>query len=82
MLLEDKGIALRGTFVIDPDGVLVHHAVNHLDVGRNVDEILREVVALQHISKTGEVCPVGWVEGNEAINKAKAGEWFEKHASE
>lgn len=80
MLLEDKGIALRGTFIIDPDGVVGYAATNHLDVGRNVDEILRTLVALQHNKESGQVCPAGWAEGEEAIDTSKPMEWFEKHA--
>lgn len=80
MLLESKGIALRGTFIINPDGVLDYAAVNHLDVGRSVDEVLRTLAALQHNASTGQVCPAGWADGEEAIDTSKPMEWFEKHA--
>lgn len=59
VLLERLGAALRGTFLIDPDGLLRACSVQDLTVGRNVDEILRLVSAL----KTGELCPVGWRPG-------------------
>jgi alkyl hydroperoxide reductase subunit AhpC len=59
VLLEKLGAALRGTFLIDPDGLLRAYSVQDLTVGRNVDEILRLVSAL----KTGELCPVGWSPG-------------------
>jgi alkyl hydroperoxide reductase subunit AhpC len=59
VLLEKLGAALRGTFLIDPDGLLRAYSVQDLTVGRNVDEILRLVSAL----KTGELCPVGWRPG-------------------
>jgi len=59
VLLERLGAALRGTFLIDPDGLLRVYSVQDLTVGRNVDEILRLVSAL----KTGELCPVGWRPG-------------------
>lgn len=55
VLVERLGAALRGTFLIDPDGILRAYSVQDLTVGRNVDEILRLVSAL----KTGELCPVG-----------------------
>ena len=58
VLLED-GAALRGTFIIDPDGIVRHLAVNDLAVGRDVEETLRVLAALQ----TGARCPVGWRPG-------------------
>jgi alkyl hydroperoxide reductase subunit AhpC len=56
----DKGVALRGTFVIDANGVVRAALVNDLPVGRSVDEILRLVKAFQHTDVHGEVCPAGW----------------------
>ncbi len=58
-ILVDTGSALRGTYIIDPDGIVRHMSVNDLDIGRNVDEILRVLHALQ----SGELCPVGWHAG-------------------
>jgi peroxiredoxin 2/4 len=66
VLLED-GAALRGTFVLDPDGRVRHLQVNDLDVGRNPEETLRVPRAL----RTGELCPVGWTPG-EATLSARA----------
>lgn len=66
VLLEDKGISLRGIFIIDPDGNLKSYSVNDLSVGRNVDEILRLVQAFQ----SGDLCPVGWTPGAETLGKA------------
>lgn len=66
ILIEDKGISLRGVFIIDPDGVLRSYLVNDLSVGRNVDEILRICQAFQ----TGELCPVGWKPGAQTLGKA------------
>ena len=59
VLLERLGAALRGTFIIDPDGLIRAYIMQDLTVGRSVDEILRLVSAL----KTGELCPVGWRPG-------------------
>lgn len=59
VLLERLGAALRGTFIIGPDGLVRAYTVQDLTVGRNVDEILRLVSAL----KTGELCPAGWHPG-------------------
>jgi peroxiredoxin 2/4 len=58
VLLED-GRALRGTFIIDPEGIMRHSQINDLDVGRNVEETLRLLRAL----RTGELCPVSWQPG-------------------
>jgi len=66
VLIEEQGIALRGTFIISPDGVLKSMQVNDLEVGRSVDEVLRIVKALQ----TGELCPVNWTPGGKTLGKA------------
>ncbi len=78
VLMEDKGIALRGLFIINPDGVVVNETVNFLGVGRNVDETLRLIDAFQHNAKTGEVCPANWTKGKDTINTKEAGKYFEK----
>lgn len=80
VLQEGSGVAVRGLFVIDPDGVVQAIQVNNLAVGRNVDEVLRLVDAFQETKANGVVCPMGWKKGKEAINPSKAGEWFEKNA--
>lgn len=66
VLIENDGIALRGLFIIDPDGVLRYQVVHDLSIGRNVDEVLRVLKALQ----TGELCPVDWEEGAPTLGKA------------
>ncbi len=66
VLKEDAGLAFRGTFIIDPEGVLRSYTVNDLPVGRNIDEIFRLVEAF----KTGELCPVGWNKGHKTLGKA------------
>ncbi len=60
-------IAYRGLFLIDKDGVVRHQIVNDLPLGRNVDEALRYVDALQHFEQHGEVCPANWVKGDDAM---------------
>ena len=60
-------IALRGSFLIDKDGVVQHQVVNNLPLGRNVDEMLRMVDALQFHEEHGEVCPAGWNKGDKAM---------------
>ncbi len=67
VMIEDEGIALRGRFLINPDGVCVAQEVQAPMVGRNVNEFLRQVRAWQHATKTGEVCPAGWREGKKTL---------------
>ena len=66
-VLLDGGVALRGLFLIDKDGVVRHQVVNDLPLGRNVDEAVRMVQALQYFEKNGEVCPANWQEGSRTI---------------
>ena len=61
--LEGAGVALRGSFLIDKNGVVMHQVVNMLPLGRNIDEMLRMVDALQFFEEHGEVCPAGWNKG-------------------
>jgi peroxiredoxin (alkyl hydroperoxide reductase subunit C) len=67
VMIEEEGQALRGRFLINPDGVVVAQEVQAPMVGRNVNEFLRQVKAWQHASKTGEVCPAGWVPGKKTL---------------
>ncbi len=66
-VLLDDGIALRGLFLIDKEGVVRHQVVNDLPLGRSVDEALRMVKALQFVEEHGEVCPANWNEGSRTI---------------
>jgi alkyl hydroperoxide reductase subunit AhpC len=77
-VLLPGGIALRGLYIIDKVGVLRHITVNDLPLGRNVDEVLRVLDALQHYEKHGEVCPANWRKGQATIDPKKANEYFEK----
>lgn len=61
------GVAFRGSFLIDKDGVVQHQVVNNLPLGRNVDEMLRMVDALQFTEEHGEVCPAGWNKGDKGM---------------
>ncbi len=82
VLIEKDGVALRGTFLIDRDGVVRHQLVNDLPLGRNADEALRMADALQFHEEHGEVCPAGWNKGDEGM-KADAGgvaEYLKSHA--
>jgi len=61
------GVALRGSFLIDKEGVVQHETINNLPLGRNVDEMLRLVEALQFTEEHGEVCPAGWQKGQKGM---------------
>ena len=59
----DSGVALRGLFIIDNEGIIQHATINNLAVGRNVDETIRLIEAFQYTKETGEVCPANWTKG-------------------
>ena len=67
------GVAFRGSFLIDEEGVVRHQVVNDLPLGRNVDEMLRMVDALAFHQDRGEVCPAGWTEGDKGMDASPAG---------
>jgi peroxiredoxin 2/4 len=73
VLLEDAGIALRGLFIINKDGILKHSTINHLDLGRNIDEVLRVLDAVDYTEEHGEVCPANWKKGEKAMKPTDAG---------
>ena len=79
-VLLEGGMALRGLFLIDRDGVVQHQVINNLPLGRNVDEAVRMVKALQHVEQHGEVCPANWNEGAEAMTANSDGlvKYFDK----
>ncbi len=72
-VLSDDGVAFRGLFLIDKNGVVRHQLVNDLPLGRSVEEALRIVDALQHFEKYGEVCPANWNKGQEAMKASQEG---------
>jgi NADH-dependent peroxiredoxin subunit C len=67
ILIEEEGVALRGRFLFNPNGICVAQEVQADSVGRNVNEFLRQVEAWQHATKTGEVCPAGWRPGKKTL---------------
>jgi alkyl hydroperoxide reductase subunit AhpC len=79
-VLHDGGMALRGSFIIDPKGIVRHQTVNDLPVGRNVDEALRLIAAFQFTDEHGEVCPADWTQGADTIKPDPKGskEYFSK----
>ena len=69
----EGGVAFRGSFLIDMNGVVRHQVVNDLPLGRNIDEMIRMVDALQFVEEHGEVCPAGWKHGDEGMKASTAG---------
>lgn len=67
------GVSLRGSFLIDEDGVVRHAVLNDLPLGRNIDEMIRMIDALSHHQKHGEVCPAGWKDGDTAMAESPEG---------
>ena len=82
-VLLPEGIALRGTFLIDKDGIIRHAVLNDLPLGRSVDEALRMVDALQFHEQYGDVCPANWKEGEEGMKPTAEGvaDYLSKHSS-
>ncbi len=72
-VLLPEGIALRGTFIIDKQGVVQSQLINNLPLGRNVEETLRTLQALQFTEKHGEVCPANWNEGKGGMKATREG---------
>lgn len=66
-VLLDGGVALRGLFLVDKEGVIRHELINDLPLGRNVDEAIRVVDALQFHEEHGEVCPANWKAGEKSM---------------
>jgi len=81
-ILFNDEVALRGLFLIDKAGVVRHSTINDLPLGRNVDEALRMVDALQYHEKHGEVCPANWKRGEDAMTATAEGvaTYLTKHA--
>jgi len=72
-VLNEDGISMRGTFLIDEHFIIRHMLINDPSIGRNIEEIFRMIDALDHHSNYGEVCPAGWRKGEEAITPSSKG---------
>ncbi|PPD03468.1 MAG: alkyl hydroperoxide reductase [Methylobacter sp.] len=70
---SEGGVAYRGSFLIDKNGLVRHQVVNDLPLGRNMDELLRMVDALQFFEAHGEVCPAGWKKGDAGMDASPSG---------
>ena len=71
---EQMGVALRGTFIINPEGKLLNSEVNYFNLGRNIDELLRKVTANIYLGAHGDqACPVGWEKSGDKTLRPSAG---------
>jgi alkyl hydroperoxide reductase subunit AhpC len=72
-IYEGSNVTYRATYLIDEDGLVFHESVNHMPVGRNVNEYLRLIDAYTHVQEKGEVCPANWEEGKDAMSASRDG---------
>ncbi len=81
--VDGDNVTYRATYLIDENGVVFHEGVNHMPVGRNVNEFLRLVDAYTHVQEKGEVCPANWEEGKEAMgaNRNATAEYLAAHVN-
>ena len=73
VLLEGDNVTYRATYLIDEEGTVFHEGINHMPLGRNVQEFIRLIDAYAHVQKNGEVCPANWEEGKEAMSANRDG---------
>lgn len=80
-VLVGDNVTYRATYLIDEEGTVFHEGVNHMPVGRNVNEFLRMIDAYTHVQKNGEVCPANWEEGKDAMgaNRNATAEYLSKN---
>ena len=72
-IVVGDSVSYRATYLLDEDGVVFHEGVNHMPLGRNVNEFLRLIDAYIHVQKNGEVCPANWEEGKTAMSADRKG---------
>ncbi|MCQ0112037.1 peroxiredoxin (alkyl hydroperoxide reductase subunit C) [Zhouia amylolytica] len=72
-LYEGDNVTYRATYLIDEEGTVFHESINHMPLGRNVNEYLRLIDAYAHVQKNGEVCPANWEEGKTAMTADRKG---------
>ena len=73
VLLEGDNVTFRATYLIDEEGTVFYEGINHMPLGRNVQEFIRLIDAYAHVQKNGEVCPANWEEGKEAMSANRDG---------
>lgn len=80
-ILNADNVTYRATFLIDEEGTVFHEGVNHMPLGRNVDDFIRLIDAYTHVQQHGEVCPANWEEGADAMTADRGGvaDYLSKH---
>jgi len=80
-VLLNESVALRGSFLIDSTGIIRHAVINDLPLGRNIDEMIRMIDTMQFTDEFGEVCPAGWVKGDDGMKATTEGvaEYLSEH---
>ena len=73
LLVDGDNVTYRATYLIDEEGMIFHEGVNHMPLGRNVNEFIRLIDAFTHVQEKGEVCPANWEEGKDAMNANRDG---------
>jgi len=68
LLVDGDNVTYRATYLIDEEGTVFHEGVNHMPLGRSVNEFIRLIDAFTHVQEKGEVCPANWEEGKDAMN--------------
>jgi len=83
-VLYNESVALRGSFLIDGNGIVRHSVINDLPLGRNIDEMIRMIDAMLFTDEYGEVCPAGWQNGDEGMKPTTEGvsEYLAEHSEE
>ena len=73
LLVDGDNVTYRATYLIDEEGTVFHEGINHMPLGRNVNEFIRLIDAFTHVQEKGEVCPANWEEGKDAMNANRDG---------
>ena len=73
VLVDGDSVTYRATYLIDEDGLVFYEGINHMPIGRNVNEYIRLIDAYSHVQEKGEVCPANWEEGKDAMNANREG---------
>lgn len=73
LLVDGDNVTYRATYLIDEEGMVFHEGVNHMPLGRNVNEFIRLIDAFTYVQEKGEVCPANWEEGKDAMNANRDG---------
>ena len=81
VLVDGDSVTYRATYLIDEDGLVFHEGINHMPIGRNVNEYIRLIDAYSHVQEKGEVCPANWTPGKEAMKETHEGvaDYLAKH---